>query len=163
MYIKPWLISKHTRKRSSCRVLHHVLNHIQDIHPSIRPIALEISVVIVVVVGRIFNKREGRAHKRDGKEKMVCKREIFFVCVGQSNVSMRYHKDTHASSVMVFSPLFFVFFPSFSLRKSARTCKISCCVWLLTVYKLLLTGAWGCTWTLPVAAVIVILLTTTEW
>ena len=110
-------IQTHKNGDPVCCVLHHVLNHIQDIHPSIRPIALEISVVIIVVVGRIFNKREGRAHKRDGKEKMVCKREIFFVCVGQSNVSMRYHKDTHASSVMVFSPLFSFSFQVFLAQK----------------------------------------------
>jgi hypothetical protein len=40
-------------------VSHHVLSQIQeDIHPSIRPIAIEICV------GRIFNKREGRAYER---------------------------------------------------------------------------------------------------
>lgn len=89
---------------------------------------------------------------------MVRKREIefFVVCIGQSNVSKRYHGETHTHLQLWFSHHFFVFFLSFSLRKSARTCKISCCVWLLTVCKLLLTGAWGCTWTLPVAAVIVI-------
>jgi len=53
----------------------------------------------------------------------MLKREIFFVCVGQSNVSMRYHKDTHASSVMVFSPLFSFSFLVFLCAKAQEHVK----------------------------------------
>jgi len=71
-----------------------------------------------------LNKREGRAYiVCDGKEYGMLKREIFFVCVGQSNVSMRYHKDTHASSVMVFSPLFSFSFLVFLCAKAQEHVK----------------------------------------
>ena len=46
---------------------------------------------------------------------MVRKREIgfFVVCIGQSNVSKRYHGETHTHLQLWFSHHFFVFFPSF--------------------------------------------------
>jgi hypothetical protein len=46
---------------------------------------------------------------------MVRKREIefFVVCIGQSNVSKRYHGETHTHLQLWFSHHFFVFFRSF--------------------------------------------------
>ena len=92
-------------------------------HPSIYSshyIRNFLSLLLVV----FLNKREGRAYiVCDGKEYGMLKREIFFVCVGQSNVSMRYHKDTHASSVMVFSPLFSFSFLVFLCAKAQEHVK----------------------------------------
>jgi len=88
---------------------------------------------------------------------MVKERYIFCLCW---TIKCEYEISQRHTRIFSYGFLttFFVFFLSFSLRKSARTCKTSCCVWLLTVFKLLLTEAWGCTWTLPVAAAIVVLL-----